>query len=172
MINKSSGLIARAGHVETSGVSPNDDAAYDNNIVVDCKLQDASTAITSRITDSLLACTTTLSQVSASTTVSTAESRMDSADIVAAPESSADSNDLSNVLSVIEAVAAIASICVAITIYKLTMRSRQTNVDVEMNDFSRASTALTTDPASGARPDPAATLPIPPTPYVRLDQNQ
>lgn len=71
-------------------------------------------------------------------------------------------DDLGIALSVIEVLAGIASVAVAITVYKLMARKREcdadVNPDVEMNSLSSASTARTNNLASAndARPGPVA----------------
>lgn len=74
------------------------------------------------------------------------------------------SSELNTTLSLIEVLAGIGSVVVAITIYKLTMRNRAVDatVDVEMNDLPGAPAARE-DQLHSVRPDPfVSTLPMPP----------
>lgn len=75
---------------------------------------------------------------------------------------------LDNVLSIVEAIAAVASVVVAITIYKRTMLKRvernENDYDVEMSNLSRDSSTRTNRPPTadhvGLGPS-VATLPLP-----------
>lgn len=116
----------------------------------------------------------TNSQMSTSTNPPSIEDE-NAADEPEAAKSSIQPDHLDHVLSAIEALAGVASVAVAIVVYKLTMRNRALNagveVDVEMNDLSTGADDQTH--ANAVRPDPSVeSVSTCSVPYVTQPQNQ